>query len=85
MSFCVKSTQSARFGKRPLQWFAWGLRGKTTPTPLEPKGAARGEESLESFHPVSDDRPRRVQLVFRVDNMNAHVSGRESLNGAAEP
>jgi hypothetical protein len=26
----------------------------------------------------------RVQLVFSVDNMNASVSGRESLNGAAE-
>ena len=28
---------------------------------------------------------RRVQLVLSVDNMNAKVSGRESLNGAAEP
>jgi hypothetical protein len=27
----------------------------------------------------------RVQLVLSVDNMNASVSGRESLNGAAEP
>src|ERR1700677_2989728 len=27
----------------------------------------------------------RVQLVLSVDNMNARVSGRESLNGAAEP
>jgi hypothetical protein len=27
----------------------------------------------------------RVQLVFSVDNMNASVSGRESLNGAVEP
>ena len=27
----------------------------------------------------------RVQLVPSVDNMNASVSGRESLNGAAEP
>ena len=27
----------------------------------------------------------RVQLVRSVDNMNASVSGRESLNGAAEP
>jgi hypothetical protein len=27
----------------------------------------------------------RVQLVFSVDNMNAKVSGSESLNGAAEP
>src|SRR5208282_1529708 len=27
----------------------------------------------------------RLQLVFRVDNMNAHVSGCESLNGGAEP
>ena len=27
----------------------------------------------------------RVPLVLRVDNMNAGVSGRESLNGAAEP
>jgi hypothetical protein len=26
-----------------------------------------------------------VQLVLSVDNMNASVSGRESLNGAAEP
>ena len=27
----------------------------------------------------------RVQLVLSVDNMNTSVSGRESLNGAAEP
>jgi hypothetical protein len=27
----------------------------------------------------------RVPLVLSVDNMNASVSGRESLNGAAEP
>ena len=27
----------------------------------------------------------RVQLVLSMDNMNASVSGRESLNGAAEP
>jgi hypothetical protein len=27
----------------------------------------------------------RVQLMLSVDNMNASVSGRESLNGAAEP
>jgi hypothetical protein len=27
----------------------------------------------------------RVQLVLSVDNMSASVSGRESLNGAAEP
>jgi len=33
------------------------------------------------FEPIDD----RVQLVFSVDNMNAKVSGRESLNGAAEP
>src|ERR1700689_716127 len=33
----------------------------------------------------ADDRPHRVQLVLGVDNMNASVSGRESLNGAAEP
>jgi hypothetical protein len=31
--------------------------------------------------PIED----RVQLVLSVDNMNASVSGRESLNGAAEP
>jgi hypothetical protein len=40
-------------------------------------------------HPVADDtnghRPHRVQLVLSVDNMNAKLSGRESLNGAAEP
>jgi hypothetical protein len=31
-------------------------------------------------------RPKyRFPLVLRVDNMNASVSGRESLNGAAEP
>lgn len=27
----------------------------------------------------------RLQLLFSVDNVNASVSGRESLNGAAEP
>jgi hypothetical protein len=27
----------------------------------------------------------RLQLLLSVDNMNASVSGRESLNGAAEP
>lgn len=27
----------------------------------------------------------RVQLVFRVDNMNTKVAGRKSMNGAAEP
>jgi hypothetical protein len=27
----------------------------------------------------------RVQVVLSVDNMNTSVSGRESLNGAAEP
>src|SRR5579864_1561214 len=32
-------------------------------------------------HPIDD----RVPLVPRVDNMNASVSGRESLHGAAEP
>src|SRR5437773_10860107 len=29
--------------------------------------------------------PHRVQLVLSADNMNTKVSGRESLNGAAEP
>src|SRR5437762_9693491 len=29
--------------------------------------------------------PHRVQLVLSADNMNTSVSGRESLNGAAEP
>ena len=35
-------------------------------------------------HPGFDDLPHRVQLVLSVDNMNTSVSGRESLNGAAE-
>ena len=46
------------------------------------------EQYLASFvasPPGFDDRPHRLQLVLSVDNMNASVSGRESLNGAAEP
>ena len=35
--------------------------------------------------PGFEDRPHRAQLVLGVDNMNAKVSGRESLNSAAEP
>ena len=44
-----------------------------------PRGVVR------ELPPGFDDRPHRVQLVLSVDNMNAGVSGRESLNGAAEP
>src|SRR5215475_12805610 len=32
-----------------------------------------------------DDRDDRIPLVLGVDNMNAIASGRESLNGTAEP
>jgi hypothetical protein len=47
------------------------------------QGIRRGV--LGELPPCFDDRPHRVQLVLSVDNMNASVSGRESLNGAAEP
>ena len=40
---------------------------------------------LGQLPPGFDDRPHRVQLVLSVDNMNAKVSGCESMNGAAEP
>jgi hypothetical protein len=33
---------------------------------------------------LHDSRDDRLQLVLSVDNMNTKVSGRESLNGAAE-
>jgi len=47
------------------------------------QGTRRGV--LGELPPGFDDRPHRLQLVLGVDNMNAKVSGRESLNGAAEP
>jgi hypothetical protein len=34
---------------------------------------------------LSGSRDDRIQLVLRVDNMNTKVSGRESVNAAAEP
>ena len=47
------------------------------------------------FNSVREDQPKTqvpnptwgtgVPLVLSVDNMNAKVSGRESLNGATEP
>ena len=46
------------------------------------QGTRRGV--LGELPPGFDDRPHRLQLVLGVDNMNAKVSGRESLNGAAE-
>jgi hypothetical protein len=43
--------------------------------------------ALSSYQAPSlyGSRDGRLQLVLSVDNMNTKVSGRESLNGAAEP
>ena len=44
---------------------------------------ARGKAYTALF--IRAPEEDRVQLVLSVDNMNTSVSGRESLNGAAEP
>jgi hypothetical protein len=64
---------------------------KSSPHPVEMSGfqhlLARPCVALSSCQApsLSGSRDDRVQLVLSVDNMNTKVSGRKSVNAAAEP